>query len=243
MGGVRANKKRKKQPKNIFVRIFRVRAWKLILVAILLAFVSATLLRFDHIKMNDLKAAVLEADESGDEEELVAKTNELREFVATHIIFNVIENNGRQEVVFGTGSFFLENTYRRTAEAEIEKARESASRQDGTTNPNGNIYSKVADVCDAKGRRYGWGYSQPYFDCWTEELAKYPSASTVDVLSQANVPDTSLYRRSYASPIWYPCFSGFVILACIICLVWAAIRIIFWIVARIALFIIDKIEK
>ncbi len=245
MGGVRTKSKsqRKKQPKNILLRIFRVRAWKLILIAILLAFISATLLRFDHVKMNNLKAEVLTADKEGDEEVLAEKINNLRNFVTTHIVFNVVDHNGAQEVVFGTGSFYLEETYRRTAESEIKKAQEAISSGNGQTNPNGNVYAKVADICDAKSRRYGWGFNQAYMNCWTEELAKYPGMTSVGVIEQASIPDTALYYRNYASPIWYPCLSGFSILLCVTCLIWALIRIVFWIVAKIALFIIDKIDK
>ena len=67
MGGFRA-KGKKKQKANLFVCIFRIRAWKLILIAIILAFVSATLLRFDHIKMTELRDAVLASDKAADDE-------------------------------------------------------------------------------------------------------------------------------------------------------------------------------
>ena len=107
MGGFRA-KGKKKQKANLFVRIFRIRAWKLILIAIILAFVSATLLRFDHIKMTELRDAVLASDKAADDEQLVEDMQNLREFVATHIVFNVLDKNGAQEIVFGTGPFYLD---------------------------------------------------------------------------------------------------------------------------------------
>ena len=242
MGGFRP-KSKKKQKANLFVRIFRVRAWKLILVAILLAFVSATLLRFDHIKMTELRSAVIESDQNADDEKLINDMQALREFVTTHIVFNIIDKNGAQEVVFGTGPFYLEGSYTRKAEAAIKEAQEEADRQGAATNPNGNIYSKVADVCDALGRRYGWYYpDQRYINCWTSELAKYPSSGTIDIFETAEIPSTDLYRFDYSSPVWCPCASGFTILACVILLIWAVIRIIIWFIARIALFIIDKID-
>ncbi len=243
MGGSRPKSKAKKQEKNFFVRLFRVRAWKLILVAIILAFVSATLLRFDHIKMVSLRDAVLVADQEANEEALATNMQELREFVATHIVFNLIDHNGQQEVVFGTGPFYLEDSYIRKAESEIKKAQEIADQQGADTNPNGNIYAKVADVCDALARRYGWYYpDQRYLSCWTDELAKYPSSGTIDIFDIAEIPSTDLYRHDFSSPIWYPCLSGITILICAILLIWALIRIILWIIAKIALFVIDKID-
>lgn len=241
MGGQRKNQKKKKP--NLFVRIFRVRAWKLILIALLMAFVSATLLRFDHIKMVELRDAVLASDKAADDEKLASDMYKLRNFVATHIVFNLVDKNGAQEIIFGTGPFYLKESYTRKAEAEIKKAQEEADRKGSQTNPNGNIYSKVSDVCDALGRRYGWRYpDQRYINCWTTELAKYPSSGSIDIFETANIPSTDLYRYDYSSPIWYPCASGYVILICLILLVWALIRIIIWIISKIALFIIDKID-
>lgn len=243
MGGSRSKTKKQKQEKNFFVRLFRVRAWKLVLVAILLVFVSATLLRFDHIKMVSLRDAVLAADKEADDEKLASSMKELREFVATHIVFNVLDRNGEQEVIFGTGPFYLEESYIRKAEAEIKKAQEIADKQGADTNPNGNIYSKVSDVCDALARRYGWRYpDQRYLNCWTEELAKYPSSGTIDIFEVAQIPSTDLYRHDFSSPIWYPCLSGITILICAILLIWAAIRIIIWFIAKITLFVVDKID-
>ena len=243
MGGFRA-KGKKKQKANLFVRIFRIRAWKLILIAIILAFVSATLLRFDHIKMTELRDAVLASDKAADDEQLVEDMQNLREFVATHIVFNVLDKNGAQEIVFGTGPFYLEESYTRKAEAEIKKAQEAADKQGAATNPNGNIYSKVSDICDALGRRYGWRYpDQRYINCWTSELAKFPSSGSIDIFETAEIPSTDLYRYDYSSPIWYPCASGFVILACVILLVWALTRIVIWFIAKIALFVISRIDR
>ena len=60
---------------------FRIKTWQLILVLIPLFFLDATLLRWDHVKMTELAAAVIEADKDGNEEELVNSLERLREFV------------------------------------------------------------------------------------------------------------------------------------------------------------------
>ena len=107
MGGKRAKSSKTKKQDNILLLIFRVRAWKLVLVAIVLSFFAATLLRFDHIKMVSLRNEVLIADKEGDEEQLVKKMKNLHDFVTHHIIFNLIEDNGQRKIVFGTGPFYL----------------------------------------------------------------------------------------------------------------------------------------
>ena len=84
MGGV--SKKRKS--KQALSKIFHISTWKLILVLILLVFLSATLLRFDHIKMSELRQAVLTADKEEDVEQIKTSLNELRAFTLKHIIFN-----------------------------------------------------------------------------------------------------------------------------------------------------------
>ena len=87
MGGV--SKKRKSR--RALSKIFHISTWKLILVLILLIFLSATLLRFDHIKMSELREAVLAADEKEDDERILSSLNELRNFTLKHIVFNILE--------------------------------------------------------------------------------------------------------------------------------------------------------
>ena len=84
MGGV----SKKKKSKKTLLKIFHVNTWKLLLVLILLVFLSATLLRFDHIKMTELREAVLTADEREEKDKILSSLNELRNFTLKHIIFN-----------------------------------------------------------------------------------------------------------------------------------------------------------
>ena len=51
MGGV----SKKKKSKKALSKILHISSWKLILVLILLVFLGATLLRFDHITMSELR--------------------------------------------------------------------------------------------------------------------------------------------------------------------------------------------
>ena len=51
-------------------KAFRLSSWKLLLVLVLLGFLAATFLRFDHIKMTELRDAVMAADEKDDDAEI-----------------------------------------------------------------------------------------------------------------------------------------------------------------------------
>ena len=237
MGGV----SKKKRSKKALSRIFHVSTWKLILVLILLIFLGATFLRFDHIKMSELRAAVLAADEKEDSAQILSSLNELRSFTLKHIIFNILEENGRQTIIFGTGPFYLENLYIHDAKEAIAKQQAEIEKEGVTDlNPNGNIFAKVANICDGRARTYGWPYyDKRYLDCYTTELAKYPSSSSLTTELEAVLPNTEDYRYDIASPIWYPCLSGVVILIAVILAIWIICRIIFWIISTIALFILN----
>lgn len=228
MGGITKNRL-----KEALRNIFRVRTWKLILILIPLLFIAATLLRFDHLEMVALRDQVIKADEEGSEEDILAALNQLKDFTLTHIVVNVYEENGVEKLSFGTGPFYLENQYVKKAQEELAKAE--ASLENAGVNPNGNVFKKAAEVCDALGIQYGWGYSAPYINCMQEELAKYPAMDEIEDYKEAMIPSTALYRQDFASPIWYPCWSGIIILACIILIIVIFIRFLIWICLRIAL--------
>lgn len=211
-----------------------IRTWQLALILIPLVFVTATLLRLDHLKMADLRAAVLEADAADDDAAIEASLKQLQDFVFSHIVVNVVETNGIQSIIFGTGSFYLEHQYLRAANAAIE-ASESELANDA--NPNGNIYAAAQAVCRPLAIANGWAWnSQGYLDCWTTELAKYPTTDSLDVQLTANIPSTELYRVSYASPLWAPSAAGWAVLACVIILLIIIIRLIIWGILHLAFF-------
>lgn len=237
MGGLSKNKLR-----QALTYVFRVRNWKLVLILILLGFLAATLLRVDHVEMTKLRDAVMAADEAEDDEQIVKTLSDLKNFTFHHIIFNTIEENGQQKITFGTGPFYLEHQYLRKANAAVAAAQ--AEIEKNVSNPNGNIYKKVAEVCDAQGIKYGWRYpDKEYINCWIEELATYPIEETMDVYGSATLPSTELFRYEYSSPFWYPCWSGILILICILIAIIVIVRIIIWIFLHIALLIIDHSKK
>ncbi len=236
MGGVA----KKSKLKQALAKIFHFDTWKIILVFILLCFVAATLLRFDHIKMSELKSAVMSADAENDDEKIASTLADLQQFTRSHIIFNYFDENGEQKIIFGTGAFYLENQYNRKANEALVAAQEKINQSSGNMNEY-NVHKKVAEVCDAQAIKNGWRYPNiNYINCFVNELAKYPEADQLSVTASANLPSTDLFRYDYASPIWYPCASGIVILICLILLLVIIIRLLIWLFLRIAIFIINR---
>ena len=232
MGGVTRN-----DIKKTIRRVFRVRSWKLLLVFVPLVFFAASLLRLDHIGMTRLRERVLAADETGDTNELREALRELRSFTSSHVVVNFLEMNGELSLNFGTGPFYLEYQYERDAKAALAEAELLLG---GDSNPNGNIFQKATDYCDPLAKKYGWGYRRPYFDCILNELAKYPSMGEIEDVQRALVPPPGEYRINFASPVWYPSWAGWTLLACALLGVVIIIRLLIWVILRIALIVMKK---
>lgn len=228
MGGKKSNHVRR-----LLRKFGAVQNWQLILILIPLLFVTATLLRLDHLRMAELRTAVFEADELGDEAILQEKILALQEFTFTHVVVNITERNGVQSLTFGTGPFYLEGQYLRAANAAIAEAEANLSDD---SNPNGNIYAAVSAICRPQAIANLWTWNSPgYLNCWTTELAKYPAADELNSQLTANVPSTELFRYNYASPIWAPSWAGWAILACLIIILIVIVRLVIWCVLQIFL--------
>lgn len=225
-----------------YLRNFRgVRTWQLVIILVPLLFVTATLLRLDHLRMVKLRAAVIAADENDDDVAIESALVELRDFVFSHVVVNVTESNGVQSVVFGTGPFYLEHQYLRAANAAIEAAE--AELVDDS-NPNGNIYAAAQAVCQPLAIANGWAWnSAGYLDCWTTELAKYPASDTFEPQLTAKIPSTELYRHNYASPLWAPSWAGWAMLAAAVLLVIVIIRFVAWLCLQIGLFVSERLHR
>lgn len=233
MGGKKSNHIRKS------LRSFTgVRTWQLILILIPLLFVTATLLRLDHLKMVELRDAVLDADAANDDAAIKESLEKLHQFVISHVVINVVESNGVQSIIFGTGPFYLEQQYLRAANAAIEEAESHLSND---ANPNGNIYAAVSAICRPLAVANGWSWNNPnYLNCWTSELAKYPASDNLNVELTAKAPSTELFRHNYASPLWAPTWSGLAILVSAIIIVVIIIRIFIWCILNVALLFVGK---
>ena len=228
MGGKRTN-----HLKQALARLKRIRLWQLLLILIPLLFVAATLLRLDHLKMVELRDAVLAADAAENDAAIQSSLVALQEFVVSHIVVNIAEQNGVQSIIFGTGPFYLEHQYLRAANAAIEAAEAEVVDD---SNPYGNIYAAVSAICRPLAIQNGWAWnSQPYLDCWTSHLAEYPASDNLEINLTANVPSTELFRHNYASPIWAPTAAGWVILLCILLTLVILVRFVIWLILKIAL--------
>ncbi len=208
----------------------------LLVVLIPLFFIDATLLRQDHIRMTELRDAVLQADEEEDDEKIAATLAELRDFVSRNIVINIVDDNGSQKIMFGTGPFYLEHQYLRAANKALEEAEAALS---GDSNPNGNIYGMAGEVCRPQAIANGWSWTNPnYINCMLTEIDKYPSAAELQDKIIASIPSTELYRHNYAAPVWAPTLSGFIILITVIVIVVIFIRLMGWVIIRLSLLFI-----
>ncbi|MDO4978928.1 MAG: hypothetical protein Q4E47_02115 [Candidatus Saccharibacteria bacterium] len=248
MGGISAKKTKRERVRGFFGAI---RNWHLVLVLIPLAFLSATLLRFDHIRMTELLTEVHLADAvigESDTAEPVDKTElderlatalyNLKNFVSHHIVVNFIEDNGVQELHFGTGSFYLENQYNYKAAIALAEAEKKASEM-SDDNPNGNVFAKAMEVCQPKAHQYGWDWDTPeYINCYYDVIYSFPAQDELTTSIVADIPDTALFRYDFLSPVWYPNLAGWLIVICVVLFIVILVRAIWWIILQIALRVI-----
>ena len=89
----------------------KIKTWILILLLIPLLGLDVWLLRQNHIKMTELRDAVLQADEEENDEKIASTIKELREYTLNNIVINVVEENGTQKVTFGTGRQCLRRSW------------------------------------------------------------------------------------------------------------------------------------
>lgn len=215
------------------IKIHKIKTWWLIVLLIPLFFLDATLLRFDHIKMTELRTAVLDADAADDEEAVYSNLETLQNFVFNNIVINVVDDNGNQKVTFGTGPFYLEHMYLRAANAALEEAEANLKSDE---NPNGNVYQQASNVCRPQAIANGWSWNDAnYINCMTSEIQKYPAADNLQDQIAANLPSTELFRKNYASPVWAPSFTGIMILITLLIVITILVRALWWIILRLSL--------
>lgn len=227
-------KRRKFKLKKLKFR--KIKTWVLLLILAPLLFIDATLLRFNHIKMAELRDAVLAADESENDEAITEALTKLRDYTFSHIVINVIEENGQQRVTFGTGPFYLEHKYRRVANQAVEELQAQLADD---SNPNGNIYQEASNICSPQAIANGWAWnSQEYISCMTGEIQKYPETEDFNTQISALTPSTELFRFNFASPVWAPTLTGFCLLITLVLIVVIFIRMIIWAVLQLSLLFI-----
>ena len=238
MGGNEKIREIRNHLKKTLTRLkkFKVKTWMLLILLVLLLLGDATMLRENHIKMTELRDAVMSADENNDDAAIFDGLKVLREFVFSNTVINITEDNGEQVVSFGTGPFYLEHQYLRAAQAALEKAEAEMASD---ANPNGNIYGMAGETCKALALQNGWTWDNVNFiNCMMTEINKYPSAGEIQDTIIAALPSTELYRHNYASPIWTPTLLGWLMILTIIVIAVIFIKILIFLVLRLSLLFI-----
>lgn len=185
----------------------RVKTWQLLLVLLVALLIAATFLRLNNIGMVQRRDAVLAADKSGTPEDIKNRLYDLQRYVSEHMNAD-------------SGRIALEYQYERDS-TEAKTAAEAA----GSSNPNGNVYQKAADVCDPLGQAQGWRWPDPrYIACIDTELSKYPAATGPEPTLQ--LPDINQYYHTFVSPRWSPDYAGFSVLICIVIALTLVARIV-----------------
>ena len=167
------------------------------------------------------------------DEEITKRLETLKDFVFSNMVINIVDDNGDKKITFGTGPFYLEHQYIRAANRALEEAEKNIASDN---NPNGNIYALASETCKRLAIANGWTWDNPnYINCMMSEIQKYPAAAEIQDKIIASLPSTELYRKNYASPIWAPTWTGFMVLLTLIILVVIFIRMIVWIFLRLSL--------
>lgn len=190
----------KKQTRQRIKKLQSLRTWQLVVLLILISFVTATFLRLNNIGMIERRAAVLTADSGGDNTITQNRLYDLQRYVSAHMNTDM-----------GKG-VYLEATYKRDVEAAYAVASSD-------TNPNGNIYKIVQQICMP---RFSY-WSLAYLQCTTDELAKYPASS--DLINDVKLPRADSYLHVYSSPLWSSDFAGWSMVICVVILIIIIVRL------------------
>lgn len=179
----------------------RVKTWQLVILLIIALFMTATFLRLNNIGMVERRAAVIAADETGDEATTITRLYDLQQYVTSHMNTDL-----------GRG-VYLEASYNRALQ-------DWQAEQFGDQNPNGNIYQRAQEICAPQFT----SYSAAYLQCTTSELAKFPAAA--DPTDGSGKPRQETYIYSFTSPLWSPDFAGWSVLICLVIVVVILARLV-----------------
>lgn len=211
----------------------KIKTWHLLVILLPLLLMDATLLRHNHIRMTELRDAVMAADEADDDAGIYTALVALKEYTFSEVVINIVEENGAQKITFGTGPFYLEQQYIRAANEALMEAEQKLTSD---TNPHGNIYGVAGEICRGLAIANGWNYTDAnYINCMLDEIAKYPAADDLQSQVVASLPSTELFRHNYASPVWAPTFTGWMLAITAVVIVVIFIKIVIWAVFRITL--------
>jgi hypothetical protein len=177
--------------------IRRIKTWQLVVVLILMVFVAATFWRLNNVGMAQRRDAVKAADKAGSTDEVQARLYDLQRYTVAHMNAD-------------TGVFYLEEQYSRDSQAVIDTIKSMSGGQ--------TVNEKAEAVCKPQFTHYTYAYTQ----CMLSEITK--ANQVIDPATLPKMPDPSLYRISYTSPLWSPDFAGFSTLICLAIIVLILMR-------------------
>ena len=191
-------------------RVQAVKTWQLVILLFLSLFVSATFLRLNNTGMIQRREAVVNADKSGNSEEIAQRIYDLQRYAAAHMNAD-------------PGAIYLQQQYNRDVKAAVTLA---SGDLDGYDTPQ----ARADAICNPNLQSHG--YSKEYQDCMLTELSR--EGQVVDP-STIKLPNPALYRYSFASPLWSPDFAGWSVVVSILLLLAIVVRIVIVLVLRLLL--------
>lgn len=197
----------KRQLKRTMKRLEHVKTWQLLVLFVLVAFVSATLLRLNNVGMLQRRDAVLTADTDGDQQAIQNRLYELQVYASNHMNAS-------------TGDIYLTKQYSRDSQAILQAA---SAAQNGST----PITAQAYDIC----RKSFSTWSLAAVQCVSDEVARLTPAGDNGTV-HVSFPSPALYRHSFVSPLWSPDFAGFSVLLAFLIALLIVSRVIIWITLR-----------
>ena len=178
-----------------------IKTWQLLILLVLSLFLTATFLRLNNTGMIARREAVMNADDSGNTDEIEARIYDLQQYSAAHMNAD-------------SGVFYLQEEYNRDVKAVVAAA---SGNTDGYDSPQ----ARADAICNPNLQIRG--YSKAYQDCMLRELSK--EGQVIDP-AKIVLPSPTLYRFSFSSPLWSPDFAGWSALVSVLLLLAIVVRLI-----------------
>jgi hypothetical protein len=184
----------KQRTKKKMKELQHIKIWQLIVLFILSAFLAAVFLKLNNIGMVERRAALLAADETGNNEAIINKLYDLQRYVSDHMNTDM-----------GKG-IYLEASYKR----DYQEALDSAYQDKGLTR---GTNKKEQEVCVSQ-------FNQCFYvdiSCTSDGLTQCSVVN--DVMSTVQKPNIDSYFYVFAPPLWSSDYAGWSVVACaVICL-------------------------
>lgn len=177
-----------------------IKTWQLVVLLLFGTIASTLLLRVNNLNMMDLRKAVVDADQKGDQKILQDSVNELGRYVAGHMNTDL-------------GEFYLTGSYERARELAMQEAQ-------GEADPNSHLYQQASVQCQTERFSVAGGYVQ----CVLNKVSELGGPSALE--SELKLPRYEVYKLSFASPFWSPDLAGFAVALTALILLWIIARII-----------------